>query len=98
MYVIRVRLTVKPSGKELLVSHLQDEARRNRTLDGCEAYTLYKDASDTTSYLLYEEWRDVAAFNAYKNSDTFKQSMEKLLPLMSHPPDSVYYDARVVGP
>ena len=98
MYVIRVRLTVNHSNKESVVSHLQNEAQRNRTLDGCEAYALYQDTNDTTSYLLYEEWRDVDAFNAYKNSDTFKQSMSKLLPLMSHPPDSVYYDASAIGP
>lgn len=98
MFVIRIRLSVKPEAKATLLSHMQEEIQGNSKLDGCEAYALYQDAFDEYAFLLYEEWRDVDALNAYKNSDAFKQIMANLSPLMAAKPDSAYYEAELVGP
>ena len=98
MVVIRVRLTVKPESSDALLAHMQAEVQRNSELDGCEAYALYQNAFDTNAFLLYEEWRDVEAFNSYKTSEAFGQIMSALSPLMAGKPDSAYYDSTLVGP
>ncbi len=98
MFVIRVRLTVKPESRDALLSHMQAEMQRNSELDGCKAYALYQNAFDTNAFLLYEEWRNVAAFNSYKDSEAFKQIMSALFPLIAGKPDSAYYDSTLVGP
>lgn len=76
----------------------QEEIQRNSNLDSCDAYALYQDAFDDYAFLPYEEWRDVDAFNTYKNSNAFKQIMTNLSPLMATKPDSAYYEAELVGP
>ena len=98
MIVIRIKLKVDQSNKEELLSYLQSEVERNRTLLGCLAYTLYQDVSEADAFLLYEEWESLDLFNEYKNSGAFGKIMAKVFPLLYGKPDSAYYDVEVVGP
>jgi quinol monooxygenase YgiN len=46
------------------------EATRNEP--GCISYELFQSASDPSSFIFYEEYKDDSAFNAHGNSDHFK--------------------------
>ncbi|TBR41770.1 antibiotic biosynthesis monooxygenase [Marinomonas agarivorans] len=98
MIVIRVRLNVSPEHETQFVNNVQSEVENNKTLAGCLTYSLYKDMSQDNHFLIYEEWDSMASFDAYKNSDGFRTIMAALGPLLAGKPDSMYFDAEVVGP
>lgn len=98
MIVIRIKLQVDQSNKEELLSYLQSEVERNKTLVGCLAYALYQDVSEADAFLLYEEWESIDLFNEYKNSEAFGKIMAKVFPLLKGKPDSAYFDSERIGP
>ncbi|MCL1125690.1 putative quinol monooxygenase [Shewanella surugensis] len=98
MIVIRIRLKVDEANQEELLSYFNAEVQRNKTLEGCITYTLYQDVSECNDFILYEEWESIDTFNRYKNSVAFSKMMTRLKPLLAGVPDSVYYDADIVGP
>lgn len=98
MIVIRIRLKVDLVNQEALLSYLKAEVHRNKTLQGCLSYSLYRDAFESNDFLLYEEWENIDVFDDYKNSSAFRDIMMTLSPLLKGVPDSVYYDSDIVGP
>ena len=48
--------------------------------------------------LVYEEWTDRSAFDAYRTSEYFEQGGAILWPAMAGAPDSAYYESERVGP
>lgn len=98
MIVIRIKMKVDQSNKEELLSYLTSEVERNTTLSGCLAYSLYQDISEPEELLLYEEWVNLDAFNAYKNSEDFSEMIAKVFPLLAEKPESAHFDAEVFGP
>ena len=65
---------------------------------GCERFAVYNDPRDANNLLLYEEWTNREAADAYMKSEYFRESGEILLPLIDGEPDSAYYEAELVGP
>lgn len=96
MIVIRVAVTVKPEEKLNFVNLMQQETTEVKQFAGCERFNLYTDIVDENTFLLYEEWQTLADFEAYKNSDLFKQNGAKLFPMMSGAPDSAYFQAEML--
>ncbi|MFK7802042.1 MAG: putative quinol monooxygenase [Anaerolineae bacterium] len=96
MHIIRVLLTVKPEEKEAFITHLNQEAAAvKQNFSGCEKFGLFIDATDENGFLLYEEWESQQHFNAYRESDLFKQNGAKLFPMMAGKPDSAYFSAEL---
>ncbi len=91
--VIRVLVEVGADHRAAFQAHLTQEAAVVRQMDGCLRFDLFADPTDEGRFLLYEEWRDGAAFEAYKATDTFTESFRLLGPMMTAPPDSAYFDA-----
>lgn len=96
--VIRVILEVAPENASAFEKALESEREEVLKFDGCERYALFRSPSSPTSYLLYEEWRDAAAFKRFQASDVLKRSFQVLGPLLSGPPQSAYFRAVQVGP
>lgn len=97
MFIIRVIMTVKPDEAPAFVEYLQKEAADVKAqFAGCEQFGLFADVSAENRYLLYEEWETQAAFNAYRNSDFFKQNSAVLFPMMAGAPDSAYFSAEII--
>ena len=96
MIVIRVLVTVKPEEKENFVNHIKQEMVDVKQFAGCEKFNLYADVANKDTFLLYEEWQSQTYFDAYKNSDDFKQNGEKLFPMLAEPPDSAYFEAEII--
>ena len=96
MIVIRVNVKIKPEETENFKEFLQQEMKDVKQFSGCEHFHLYEDIYNPNAFLLYEEWQTLADFDAYRQSDFFKQNGEKLFPMMAQPPDSSYYQATAV--
>ena len=96
MIVIRVVVKVKPEEQVNFVNHMKQEMVEVKQFSGCEKFRLYTDVTNENTFLLYEEWQSQTNFDAYKNSDYFKQNGEKLFPMMAEPPDSAYFEAEIL--
>lgn len=97
MMVIRVVVDVKADSVDAFIAHLNVEAPKVRELAGCLRYQLFRDPSEPTRFLLYEEWATEAAFEAYRSSELLSQSFAVLGPMMAGPPDSQYFAASPTG-
>ncbi|WP_428261646.1 putative quinol monooxygenase [Haliangium sp.] len=99
MYVIRVALQVREDARETFESHAQAEtAEVPKRFDGCVRYGFHTLVGEPTSFLLYEEWRDQASFEAYRDSQYFTEIGERIRPLLAAPPDSAYYQVEAPAP
>ena len=93
MIVIRVLLKVKPEEKQNFVSIFKTHVTDSRKFDGCVQYGIFEDIQDDHTYILYEEWETRQNFDHYRNSDYFKQSGEKIFPMIEGSPTSAYFTA-----
>lgn len=93
MMVIRVLVTIKPDQRDAFLAYMAQESVTVRTFDGCLRYQVYGDASDPNSFMLYEEWANADAFQAYQSSASLSDSFKTLKPMMAAPPNSAYYEA-----
>jgi quinol monooxygenase YgiN len=99
MFTIRVAVQVRPEGRDAFVAQLKKEEQEVPVrFAGCERFAVYRDPSDPGSFLLYEEWADRQAADAYLTSEYFQAGGAVLFPLMDGQPDSAYYEAERVGP
>jgi quinol monooxygenase YgiN len=97
MIVIRIILNVNPKDCALFVERMTADVAVSRTLPGCVRFELLRDVADEHRFFLYEEWQDMASFDAYRNRDEFKRAGQNVFPLLSAKHDSVYYAAEKVN-
>lgn len=95
MIIIRVAMNVQAENKEKFLGLLGQEAKDVRRLEGCVKFNIFEDVGDENALLLYEEWQTLESFNAYRNSQAFKETGQHLFPLIDGKPDSAYYSAEV---
>jgi quinol monooxygenase YgiN len=95
MIIIRVTMSVQAENREKFLELLNQEAKEVRHLEGCVRFNIFEDVSSEKALLLYEEWESLAAFDAYRTSEAFKETGQQLFPLMDGKPDSAYYSAEV---
>ena len=70
----------------------------NEALPEVMAAAVYRAPGDPASFLLYEEWADRKAADAYLTSEYFQAAAAVLFPLIDGQPDSAYYESERVGP
>jgi len=72
-FVLVVRMKAK-EGEEGRAAELAGElAAASRQEAGCEAYVPCRDPEDAASFLIYEQYRDQAAFEAHGASEHFQR-------------------------
>ena len=69
--------------------------QESREASGCLDFHMLWVHGELHRAVLLERWRDLASFEAYLGSDAFAVFRERVLPLLSGPPDSAYYEAVV---
>jgi quinol monooxygenase YgiN len=72
-FVLVVRMKAK-EGEEARAAELAGElAAASRQESGCEAYVPCRDPEDAGSFLVYEQYRDKAAFEEHGASEHFQR-------------------------
>ena len=84
-YTLVVRMTA-PEGEqdraEELIRRLGEASRQE---PGVVHYIAHRDPEDPRVFLIYEQYRDKAAFEAHGQTDHFKElAVEQLFPLMEN--------------
>jgi quinol monooxygenase YgiN len=72
-FVLVVRMKAKEGEEEQAVQLAGELATATREEAGCEAYVPCRDPEDGRSFLIYEQYRDKAAFEAHGASEHFQR-------------------------
>lgn len=94
MIIIHVQVKIKPEKRSKFLEIARQEAEQARTLQGCIRYEWMGDVNGDDTFTVYEEWETQADFDAYKQSDYFKQLNNVFAALVAAAPDSHYYTAK----
>jgi quinol monooxygenase YgiN len=72
-FVLVVRMKAKEGEEEQAAQLAGELATATREEAGCEAYVPCRDPEDGRSFLIYEQYRDKAAFEAHGASEHFQR-------------------------
>jgi quinol monooxygenase YgiN len=72
-FVLVVRMRTREGEEERAVEVARELAEASRQEAGCEAYVPCRDAEDPRSILIYEQYRDKAAFEEHGASEHFQR-------------------------
>lgn len=92
MILVRINLKVKSESHGQFAKVMRENIQKSREFAGCQSFDLLSH-NQANSYMLYQEWESQEAFDAFRNSDYFKQSGGELFPLLDGNPDAAYYQA-----
>jgi quinol monooxygenase YgiN len=82
-FVLVVRMKCKEGSEERAVEIAQELAEATRAEPGCEAYVPCRDLEDPRWLLVYEAYRDKAAFEEHGATEHFQRlAAGELFPLM----------------
>jgi quinol monooxygenase YgiN len=70
-FVLVVRMTVAEGNEERVAEVIPELARASREEPGCELYVPCRDPENPRSYLIFEQYRDRAAFDEHAASEHF---------------------------
>ena len=83
MLVRIVRMTFKAECREAFKAHFESIKSIVRGFDGCLFLELYADADNENVMVTHSHWRDAAALEAYRTSETFAKIWKETKPFMS---------------
>lgn len=96
MLVAHVRFRVAEHDRQKALDALTANAQRIRSMKGCLAFVPFLDPSDGQGVGVLHEWRTGQDFAAYAASAGFAETSAILRPLMTEPPISRRFDARLI--
>ena len=96
MIVIHVQTKVKADKRQEFLAEVKKDLETSRAFKGCVQFGWGEDVTQPNTFTLYEEWESAEAFNAYKDSDYFKQVGNVVMPLFAEEPQSAYYTANTL--
>jgi quinol monooxygenase YgiN len=76
-------MTFKPECSQAFKAHFEGIKNIVRGFEGCLFLELYVDADDENVMITHSYWRDAAALEAYRTSDTFAKIWRETKPLMA---------------
>ncbi|EGK00617.1 MULTISPECIES: putative quinol monooxygenase [Dysgonomonas] len=65
-------ITVKPEAIKDILPIFQAVVQGSQEEDGCISYNVHQDTSDSTRFIILEEWESQAAIDFHGNTDHFK--------------------------
>ena len=90
MFVLAVKISIKPENVDAFMKKLDDNAKAARTEPGCRQFDVLVDPKDRTKVLLYEIYNDEAAFEAHQATPHFKKYVAEAVPLLASRERSVW--------
>ncbi len=93
MIIAIVEFEIAVAHQATVLEVLAQDCAAARAFAGCLGFKTLRVAGSKTGWVLVEEWRDLAAFDAYKASAGFARVGAALGPLMLAPPRSRTFEA-----
>jgi (4S)-4-hydroxy-5-phosphonooxypentane-2,3-dione isomerase len=82
-FVLQVSIRIKPENVDAFMQKLDDNARAARTEPGCRQFEVLVDPKDRTRVMLYEVYKDEAAFETHQQGAAFKKYVAEAVPLLA---------------
>jgi quinol monooxygenase YgiN len=83
MFVLQVSIKIQPQNVDAFMKKLDDNARAARTEPGCKQFEVLVDPKDRAKIMLYEVYKDEAAFEAHQQTPHFKKYVAEAVPLLA---------------
>lgn len=80
--VLVVNIKVKPENVGRFMAEVTANAKAARAEPGCLQFDVLVDKDDPTKLMLYEIYRDEAAFESHQQTPHFKHYLEHAVPLL----------------
>ena len=96
MFIAIVEFEVAKENRAGALSQLLDEVPTVRAMYGNIGFGTYADPSNQTSVVILHRWKSQSDFQSYLASETFSRAGKILRPLMTAPPQSNRYDAKLI--
>ena len=81
--VLVVNIRIKPENVDKFMAELNANAKAARTEAGCKQFDVLVDKDDPTKVMLYEIYRDDAAFESHQQTAAFKHYLANAVPLLA---------------
>jgi quinol monooxygenase YgiN len=96
MIVRIVRMTFSPTTVEVFLERFDAAAPKIRSVSGCERLALWRDADAPAVCTTHSHWASPTALSAYRQSDLFRDTWDRVKPLFADRPEAHSY--RVARP
>ena len=83
MFTLVVHISIKPENVDAFMQKLDANARAARTEPGCRQFEVLVDPNDRTKIMLFEVYKDEAAFEAHQATPHFKKYVAEAVPLLA---------------
>jgi (4S)-4-hydroxy-5-phosphonooxypentane-2,3-dione isomerase len=90
MFVLLVKIQIKPENVDAFMSKLDANAKAARTEPGCRQFEVLVDPNDRTKIMLFEVYNDEAAFEAHQQTPHFKKYLAEAVPMLASRERSVW--------
>ena len=85
MFVVQVRIQVKPDSVEAFLTATQDNHRHTRLEPGNRRFDVLRSNEDPTRFSLYEVYVDEAAFKLHQQQTHYFRWRDAVQPMMAVP-------------
>ena len=83
MFVLQVAIKIKPENVDAFMKKLDENAREARKEPGCKQFEVLVDPNDKARIMLYEVYKDEAAFQTHQGTPHFKKYLAEAVPLLA---------------
>ena len=83
MFVLQVNIRIKPESVDAFMKKLDENAREARKEAGCKQFEVLVDPADKAKIMLYEVYKDEAAFESHQQTPHFKKYVAEAVPLLA---------------
>ena len=83
MFVLQVNIRIKPENVDAFMRKLDENAKAARSEAGCKQFDVLVDPKDKTRLMLYEVYKDEAAFEEHQKGAAFKKYVAEAVPLLA---------------
>jgi len=84
MFVLQVNIRIKPESVDDFMQRALENGKAARTTEpGCKQFEVLVDPKDQTRIMLYEVYKDEAAFEEHQKGAAFKKYVAEAVPLLA---------------
>ena len=91
MYVVVAQWYARAGKDDQIATVLKTAVRNSRTEPGCVLFMANRSVADPRRFVLYEQFKDEAAFQAHLATESFKENiLETILPMLESRERQIY--------
>jgi (4S)-4-hydroxy-5-phosphonooxypentane-2,3-dione isomerase len=83
MFVLQVNIRIEAESIDAFMRKLDENAREARKEPGCKQFEVLVDPKDRAAIMLYEVYKDEAAFESHQQTPHFKKYVAEAVPLLA---------------